>query len=117
MSTEEEILVFTTTEKEKDAEDLAKVLVENRLAACVQIVGPIRSIYRWKVNIESADEWLCLIKSRKSLFNELEKTIKENHPYETPEITAIPIAAGSVEYLEWMKTELKELGKQRSKTS
>jgi periplasmic divalent cation tolerance protein len=109
MSTEEKILVFTTTEKKKDAEDLAKVLVENRLAACVQIVGPIRSIYRWKGNVESADEWLCLIKSKKNLFNELEKTIKENHPYETPEITATPIVAGSAEYLGWMKTELKNV--------
>ena len=107
MSTEMEILVFTTTEKAKDAEDLAQVLVETSLAACVQIVGPIRSVYRWKGNIERADEWLCLIKSKKPLFNDLERTIKENHAYETPEITATPIVAGSAEYLGWMRAALK----------
>jgi len=99
--------VFTTTGKREDAEKVAQTLVKKRLAGCVQIIGPIQSTYWWKNRKETAEEWLCLIKSEKSLYKELEKTIKETHPYETPEITAVPIVAGSKEYLEWLGHELK----------
>ncbi|MEM2959427.1 MAG: divalent-cation tolerance protein CutA [Candidatus Jordarchaeaceae archaeon] len=104
---EEYIQVFTTTEKREHGEKIARILVEKRLAGCVQIVGPVQSTYWWKGRVETAEEWLCLIKSEKSLFNELEKAIKEVHPYETPEIIAIPIVEGSKKYLEWLKSELK----------
>ena len=79
------IQVVTTTEKRQDAEKIAKALVERRLAACAQIVGPIVSTYWWKDNIETAEEWQCLIKSKKSFYSEVEKAIKVLHPYETPE--------------------------------
>ncbi|MGD0977908.1 MAG: divalent-cation tolerance protein CutA [Candidatus Bathyarchaeia archaeon] len=85
--------IFTTTRKREDAEKVARTLVEKRLAGCVQIIGPIQSMYWWKNRKETAEEWLCLIKSEKSLYKELEKTIKETHPYKTPEITAVPIVA------------------------
>ena len=106
--TEEYLQVFTTTEKKEDAEKIAKALVEKRLAGCVQIIGPIASTYRWKGAIETAEEWLCFIKSKKALYGELEKAIVEIHPYEIPEIIALPIVAGSKGYLEWLGGELRK---------
>ena len=105
---EEYIQVFTTTEKKEDAEKIAKTLLEKRLAGCVQIVGPIESTYWWKGNVETAEEWLLFIKTRKNLYEELEKAVKEIHPYETPEIIAMPIVTGSKDYLEWLRNELKK---------
>ena len=102
------IQIYTTTENKKDAERIVKVLLEKRLAGCIQVVGPIESTYWWKGNIETAEEWLCGIKSKKSLYEQLEKVIKETHPYENPEIIAMPIVAGSGDYLEWLRNELKE---------
>ena len=102
----EHVQVFTTTEKRKDAEKIAQVLVQNRLAGCVQIIGPISSTYWWKEKVHTAEEWLCLIKSEKSLYKRLEKTIKKIHPYDTPEITAVRIVSGSREYLQWLDNEL-----------
>ena len=76
MMMEEYIQVVTAIEKREDAEKIAKALVEKRLAACVQILGPIVSTYWWKDNIETAEEWLCVIKSKKDVYEELEKSIK-----------------------------------------
>jgi periplasmic divalent cation tolerance protein len=100
------IQVTTTTDKREDAEKIAFALVEKKIAACTQIVGPITSIYRWKGNIETAEEWLCVIKSRKPLYEEIEKTIKAVHSYEVPEIIAVPIVAGSEDYLKWLRGDL-----------
>ena len=104
----EYIQVFSTTRKKADAEKIAQTLVQERLAGCVQVVGTVSSTYWWKNKIERAKEWLCIIKSEKRLYRELEKTIKKMHPYKTPEITAMPIIAGSEEYLQWLDRELKE---------
>jgi periplasmic divalent cation tolerance protein len=101
------VQVVTTTETREDGEKIAKALVEKRLAACAQLVGPIVSTYWWKDNIETAEEWQCLIKSNKSLYGEVEKAIKMLHHYETPEIIALPIVSGSEDYLEWLNGELK----------
>ena len=100
------IQVTTTTEKKEDAERIARSLVETRLAACVQIVGPIESIYRWKGRIETTGEWLCLIKSRRDKYGAVEETIRSLHPYEVPEIVAVPFTAGSRDYLGWLRDEL-----------
>ena len=100
------IQVVTTAGEKRDAEKIARTLVENKLAACVQILGPIISTYRWKGSIETAEEWQCVIKSRKSLYNDIEKAIKSVHPYEVPEIIATAIAAGSGDYLDWLQGEL-----------
>jgi periplasmic divalent cation tolerance protein len=100
------IQVVTTTEKKEDAEQIAACLVEKRLAACVQITGPVTSHYRWKGKIEKAQEWQCWIKSEETLYKEIEKAIKSVHPYEVPEIIAMPILTGSRDYLEWLESEV-----------
>jgi periplasmic divalent cation tolerance protein len=96
------IQVTTTTETKEEAEKIARHLVETKLAACVQITGPITSIYRWKGKVENTQEWLCLIKTKDDLYNKVEAAIKSHHSYETPEIIAVPIVKGSKEYLIWL---------------
>jgi len=100
------IQIQTTFEKKEEAEKLAQVLVEEKLAACVQIL-PVKSVYSWKEKVESAEEWLCLIKTKRELYADVEKTIKENHSYEIPEIIATEIKDGSSDYLDWINNETK----------
>ena len=102
----EYIQVLTTVEHKADAENIAKSLVEKRLAACVQILGPLTSYFYWQGKLDSAAEYLCLIKSRNDLFAELEAAIKSMHPYEVPEIVATPITKGGKGYLNWLAAEL-----------
>jgi periplasmic divalent cation tolerance protein len=102
------IQVTTTTGKREEAEQIARTLVEARLAACVQIVGPITSIYRWKGKIETAGEWLCLIKSCQEHYGAIERMIRSLHPYEIPEIVAVDLTSGSSDYLGWLQGELAE---------
>jgi len=101
------IQVTTTTENKEQAQTIAQYLVETKLAACVQIIGPINSIYGWKGKVENTQEWLCLIKTQDDLYNKVEAAIKSKHPYETPEIIAVPIVKGSKKYLKWIDDELK----------
>jgi periplasmic divalent cation tolerance protein len=96
------IQVTTTTEIETDAQAIASAVVEKRLAACVQVIGPITSTYWWQGKVETAQEWLCAIKSRAALYKELERAIQAIHPYEEPEIIAMPIVKGSEGYLAWI---------------
>jgi periplasmic divalent cation tolerance protein len=103
----EYIQVVTTTARRDEAERIAITLVEQRLAACVQIIGPIGSTYRWHGEIEMAQEWQCWAKSRRDLYPEIEATIRRLHPYEVPEILALPVLAGSASYLAWLDAELK----------
>jgi len=104
----EYIQVATTVATEAQAQALARLLVENRLAACVQVVGPMTSHYRWQGKIEAAEEYLCLAKSLAALYPEIEAAIKASHPYEIPEIIALPVISGSKEYLAWLGAEVKE---------
>jgi periplasmic divalent cation tolerance protein len=99
------IQVVTTTERREDAERIARALVEERLAACVQVTGPITSTYRWRGEIETAQEWQCWAKSRRDLYDRIEQAIRRLHPYEVPEILAMPIVAGSADYLAWLSAE------------
>ena len=99
------IQISTTTETKKQAQKIAQYLVEQKFAACVQISGPIESTYRWKGKVETANEYLCLIKTQTTLFKKVETAIKKLHPYETPEIVAVPIIKGSREYLKWLVNE------------
>jgi periplasmic divalent cation tolerance protein len=101
----EYIQVVTTTEHRDDAQRIARSLVEARLAACVQVTGPITSTYRWRGQIETAQEWQCCAKSRRALYDQIEQTIRRLHPYEVPEILAMPIVAGSADYLAWLERE------------
>jgi periplasmic divalent cation tolerance protein len=103
----EYVQVSTTTETKEDAEMMAKALVDRRIAGCVHIIGPITSVYRWKGKTEKAEEWLCQIKTKRELYNEVEDAILEVHKYETPEIVSAPIISGSKEYLQWLNCELK----------
>jgi periplasmic divalent cation tolerance protein len=102
----EYIQVLTTVEHKTDAEKIAKSLVEKRLAACVQILGPLTSYFHWQGKLDSSVEYLCLIKSRADLFTELEAEITSQHPYEVPEILATPVTEGSKDYLNWLAAEL-----------
>ena len=97
------IQVVTTISGKRGAEKIAKSLINKRLAACVQIAGPIKSIYRWKGRIETAKEWVCVIKTRKNLYKKVEAAIKKIHLYEVPEIIAVSIAAANKDYLKWIK--------------
>jgi len=103
---EEYIQTFTTIDKKEDAKNIARFIIEKKLAACVQILEPIMSTYMWKGNIKTSKEWLLIIKSTKSKHEELEKVIKNTHPCQVPEIIAVPIIAGSKDYLEWMDKEI-----------
>lgn len=96
------IIVTTTFEKMREAKRIAEMLVEDKLAACIQIVGPIDSVYFWKGDVEISEEYICVIKTKEDLYERLEKKIKENHPYENPEIVATQVRAGSQEYLGWI---------------
>jgi periplasmic divalent cation tolerance protein len=102
----EHIQVLTTTGSEEEAERIAAELLERRLAACVQILGPIISRYRWQGALETAREWQCLVKTEASLYDELERAVRELHSYEEPEILATPIVAGSRGYLNWVSTSV-----------
>lgn len=98
----EAIQLQTTTATKADAERIAAALVEQRLAACVQISGPITSCYRWQNAIETADEWLCTAKTTRDAYSRVEQAIRGLHPYDEPEIIAVPIVACSVGYLTWL---------------
>jgi len=99
------IIVITTTANREDAHRIAQTLVEQRLAACVQIDGPITSWYRWQGAVENAAEWRLLAKTRAALYDQVEQSIRAIHPYEQPEIVAISITAGSAGYLSWIEQE------------
>lgn len=96
------IVVFVTASNEDEAAKLAKALVDERLAACVNIIKDIRSIYRWKGKVEDEREVLMVVKTRENLFEPLAKRVKELHSYTTPEVIAIDIIKGSADYLSWI---------------
>ncbi|MCG3201917.1 MAG: Divalent-cation tolerance protein CutA [Gammaproteobacteria bacterium] len=95
-------LVLTACPDAVSAERLAETLVRRNLAACVNIQPQVRSIYRWRGRIESSGEHLLLIKTAAARYRELQDVIEANHPYELPEVIAVPIVAGSGEYLSWL---------------
>ncbi len=103
---EQFLQITTTTASREEAQIIARHLVGEKLAACVQILGPINSTYHWKGKIETADEWLCLIKTRAALYGKVEKAIRSLHSYETPEIIATMISKGNIDYLRWLDCEI-----------
>ena len=98
--------VLTAAGSEDEAAAIADALLERRLAACVQVLGPVRSRYRWKGQVESAQEWLVLVKTTAGAVGEAMSEIGRRHSYETPEVTATPIVAGSAGYLGWIDAEV-----------
>ena len=99
------LLVLTNLPDRATAETLAARLVEDRLAACVNILHPCHSIYRWQGEVETADEVPLLIKTTEARYPALEEAIRARHPYETPEIIAIPVLLGLPDYLAWVAAE------------
>jgi periplasmic divalent cation tolerance protein len=99
------VQVTTTVATRDDAERLAGALVSERLAACVQVQGPIRSTYRWRGAVETAEEWYCHAKTTAARLPALQARLAELHPYDIPEIIAVPIVAGHGPYLEWIAAE------------
>jgi len=100
------IVVFITAPNYDEASRLANLLVDERLAACVQILPQMESVYRWQGKIERQQEILLIVKSVVAKFDELEKRIREAHSYDTPEIVALPINRGSQPYLEWLSASI-----------
>jgi len=96
------IVVFMTASNGEEAARLADMLVGAHLAACVQILPEMESVYRWQGKIERAAEILLIAKTTKSKFEELEREVRALHSYDTPEIIAVPVVAGSARYLEWL---------------
>jgi len=97
-------IIFCTASSEAEGERIAAALVEKKLAACCNIIPDIKSVYRWKGQVESAEEVLLVIKSTSELFSQIKKYIIDLHSYDVPEILAIPVVDGSEEYMEWIRT-------------
>jgi len=100
------VKVITTVGSRGEAERIAAQLVDERLAACVQIVGPVSSTFRWREEIEISEEWLCMAKTTRDSYPAVERRIRSLHSYELPEIIALPIVAGSSDYLAWIAREV-----------
>lgn len=101
-------LLLSTTSSREEAHAIARALVEGRLAACVNIVGPIESVYRWKGEIEQSQEFLMLIKTTAERFNAVRERLRELHSYEVPELIQLPIENGLPDYLNWIADSVKE---------
>lgn len=112
----DKIVVLVTCGSAKEAQRLARAVVNLRLAACVNILrGPIHSIYRWKGSVQSAKEFLLLVKSSRARFRALQDEIRRLHSYEAPEIIAVPIVKGSADYLGWISESVREVRKRKRK--
>ncbi|MCE4618783.1 MAG: divalent-cation tolerance protein CutA [Desulfurococcales archaeon] len=105
--TGEHVVVLITTPAGK-GEEIANFIVERRLGACVNIIKEIRSFYWWKGNIERDNEELLIIKTKRQILDKLIEEVKKVHPYTVPEIIALPIVAGNIDYLNWIEEEVKQ---------
>ena len=108
MTSSEPIVVLMTAASREEANQIAELLVSARLAACVQILPEIESVYRWQGDVRREKEILLLAKTLRSRFDELESRVRAMHSYETPEIIAVPVTDSSPPYLEWLIAELRE---------
>jgi len=100
------IVVYVTVESAEEGKRLASALVEERLAACVNRLGPVQSTYRWKGQVERSEEHLLIIKTSEGLFDRLKKRVQELHSYSVPEVIALPIVDGNEGYLKWLEDQL-----------
>ena len=99
------VIVMVTCPDEDTAERISEIILRERLAACVNTMPGVTSRYWWNARIEKADEVLMLIKTREALLQRIEKAVRDNHPYDVPEVIAVPIGSGSPEYLNWIDSE------------
>jgi periplasmic divalent cation tolerance protein len=102
----DKIVVLSTCASAEEAEGLARRVINEHLAACVNVLSPVRSFYRWKGEIQDSDEWLLIIKSTRDKFDALRAALESAHTYEVPEVVAISIVDGSPNYLSWIEREL-----------
>jgi periplasmic divalent cation tolerance protein len=102
----DKIVILSTASNEEEAVKLAQLILDGHLAACVNIVPRVRSFYRWKGAVESADEWLLLIKSSRALFEEVRALLEKHHSYDVPEAIVLPILDGAPNYLQWIEDNL-----------
>ena len=107
----DKIVILSTCSTEQEAERLARLLVEEKLAACVSIIPRMRSFYNWKGAVETSDECLLLVKSSRALFEELRVRLEAAHTYETPELLALPIVEGAPNYMNWLAGNLRDFPK------
>lgn len=103
----DKIVILVTAPNLRQAKKIAKALVEERLAACVNITAPVQSLYRWKGKVNEDREFLLLIKSSRELFGEVQAAVRKLHTYTTPEIICLPIVDGSPDYLQWISDSVK----------
>ncbi len=101
------IVVFVTTSSFEEAEKISNYLIENKLAACVNIIKNVKSIFLWQGNKEDAEESLLIIKTKKELFKDLAKEVKKLHIYTVPEVIALPIIDGNEDYLNWIEESVR----------
>jgi len=99
---QEFIIVYVTAGSPAEGDHLARALVDERLAACVNRIATVQSVYRWEGKLEQSEEQLLIIKTQRRLFAALEKRVRELHSYSVPEIVALPIIEGSQDYLRWL---------------
>jgi periplasmic divalent cation tolerance protein len=99
------VRVETTVDSREGAERLARSVVEHRLAACAQVGGPITSFYRWEGRVQADEEWTVVVKTAADRLDELTAHIGEVHPYDVPEVVAVPVTGGNPAYLEWVRDE------------
>jgi len=104
----DKIVVLSTCATEEEAAKLARVLVEARVAACVTMVPGAQSVYRWQGAVETAAECLLIIKSSRRLFEPLRTALEEAHPYDVPEVLAMPVVEGAAKYMHWLEEQLGE---------
>jgi len=97
------VLITTTTSTLEESKTIASILIENKIAACVNIIGPVRSLYSWKGNVEDDEEYKLFIKSFENNWQSLSSTIKKHHSYDVPEISMVYIENLNPDYLDWMK--------------
>lgn len=102
----DKVVVLSTCAAEEEAQKLARLLVEERVAACVSVVPRVRSYYRWKGAVESAEEFLLVIKSSRERLPDLFSVLEKEHSYEVPEVLALPVVDGAVNYLNWIEANL-----------
>ena len=102
MKPDDVVVVLVTAGSEEEATRIANALVGERLAACVNLVSPVRSIYRWQGAVEDAAEWLLVVKARAADFPALDARVRALHSYEVPEVLALPVYGGSADYLRWL---------------
>jgi periplasmic divalent cation tolerance protein len=110
----DKIVVLVTCGSAKEARKIARAVVEKRLAACANILtSPVQSIYRWKGSVESAKEFLLIIKTTKARFLKLKAEVKRLHTYDVPEIIALPIASGTGDYMHWISESVRSAAKSK----